>query len=94
MISKKLRGRPAQLRTEVHKALKDERLTPRQRLEYILMLAELDGVEFKFKEGVKTLEDFPTEEDIFAKDSEKRIREALGVKEEPHDASTNESTSS
>jgi hypothetical protein len=87
-MSKK--GRPQQLRTEVLKSLKDERLTPRQRLEYILMLAELDGVEFKFKQA-KTVEELPTEEDIFARNSEERIKAALGgVKGESHaNASTN-----
>lgn len=91
-MSKK--GRPSQLRSEVLKSLKDERLTPRQRLEYILMLAELDGVEFKFKQA-KTVEELPTEEDIFAKDSDARIKAALGgVKGESHGSTSSEQSGS
>jgi len=74
------------LKGEIRKALKNERLTPNQRREYIWMLAELDGYVFKFKE-TKSPEELPTEDEIFARDSQKRIRELLGG-EETH-ASTN-----
>jgi hypothetical protein len=102
MSKKRQPGRPPQLRIEVVKALKDERLTTGQRMKYISILAELDGFEFK-TDSAKTLEELPTAEEIFAQDADKRIRkalgdkrirEALGVKGESHASTTSENSRS
>ena len=68
------------LKGQIRKALLDERLTANLRREYIWMLAELDGYVFKFKES-KSPDELPTEAEIFARDSQKRIRELLGGEE-------------
>ena len=77
------------LKGEIRKALKNERLTPNQRREYIWMLAELDGFVFEFKKA-KSPDELPTEDEIFAKNSVERIKAALGVKGESHGSASGE----
>lgn len=48
------------------------------------MLAEIDGFDFKYKN--LNVESIPSEDEIFKRDSQKRIQELFGndVKEETH----------